>query len=182
MSTTRERIIAEAEPVFSQFGFAATGVDQLTEAAGVSSRTLYKHLGSKAALITGVLDARRGRFLHAFDVTTVDDLFSALASWVRAEGARGCLFLRALGEGGESNPEIVAAVLEYRVQLHQLVGRLVRSDTGTDNDLLTEQLIVLFEGATSAASYRGARAVAAAQTAAATLLADCSARPTPQAL
>lgn len=182
VTSTRERIIAESEPVFDQFGFAATGVDRLTEAAGVSSRTLYKHLGSKSALIAAVLDARRGRFLHSFDVTTVDDLFSALASWVRVEGARGCLFLRALGEGGEADSEIAATVSEYRAQLHQLMGRLVRNSTGTDNESLTEQLIVLFEGATSAASYWGARATTAARTAAATLLAEWPPRPAAQEL
>lgn len=163
MDTTRERIIAAAEPVFDQFGFTATGVDRLTAAASVSSRTLYKHLGSKSALIAAVLDARRGRFLHAFDVATVDQLFSALADWVVAEGARGCLFLRALGEGGESDPEIVTSVTAYRAQLHQLIEHLVRNGTGVADELLIEQLVVLFEGATTAASYRGAPAITAAR-------------------
>lgn len=182
MTTTRERIIAGAEPVFDQCGFAATGVDKLTGAAGVSSRTLYKHLGSKSALIAAVLDARRGRFLRAFDVATVDELFSALASWVRVEGARGCLFLRALGEGGKTDPQIVATVTAYRAQLHHLIGSLVHNETGRDNELLTEQLIVLFEGATSGASYRGTRAITAARTAAAALLTERSTHPAAQVL
>jgi len=170
VASTREQIIIAAEPVFDRRGFAGTGVDRLTEAADVSSRTLYKHLGSKAGLIAAVLDARRERFLRLLDVTTVDELFGALESWIGNEGARGCLFLRAWGEDGESQPEIATAVAAYRDQLRGVMARVIERETGTADDLMSEQLLVLFEGATSAASYRGTCAVEAARTAAAQLL------------
>lgn len=163
VTTTRERIISSTEPVFDQHGFAGIGVDRLTEAAGVSSRTLYKHMGSKTGLIAAVLDARRERFSRVFDVSTVDELFDALAAWVRSEGARGCLFLRALGEGGRSVPEVDRAVSQYRELLHRVMSRIVEHETGGADELLAEQLLVVFEGATSAASYRGQRAIDAAR-------------------
>ncbi|MFD2395878.1 TetR/AcrR family transcriptional regulator [Prauserella oleivorans] len=146
MTTTRERIISSTEPVFDQHGFAGIGVDRLTEAAGVSSRTLYKHMGSKTGLIAAVLDARRERFSRVFDVSTVDELFDALAAWVRSEGARGCLFLRALGEGGRSIPEVDRAVSQYRELLHRVMSRIVEHETGGADELLAEQLLVVFEG------------------------------------
>src|SRR5690606_3539028 len=142
-----------------------------TEAVGVSSRTLYKHIGSKSALIVAVLDARSERFLRAFAVETVDEFFTALASWSRDEGARGCLFLRARGENGDTDPERSATVAKYREQLLRLIGDLVRHDTGKDDPFLAEQLLILFEGATSAVSYRGTRAIDAARSTAATLVA-----------
>lgn len=166
VTPTRERIISSTEPVFDEHGFAGTGVDRLAEAAGVSSRTLYKHLGSKNGLVAAVLDARRERFVRAFDVTTVDELFDSLAVWARSEGARGCLFLRALGEDGRAVPEVARAVSEYRELLHQVMSRIVEHETGGRDMLLAEQLLVLFEGATSAASYRGQRAIDAAHAAA----------------
>ncbi|MCF8611728.1 TetR/AcrR family transcriptional regulator [Gordonia sp. HY285] len=166
MAPTRERILTAVEPVFDRHGFAGVGVDRLTAAAGVSSRTLYKHLGSKTGLVAAVLGARGERFARAFDVLTVDELFNALATWVRTEGSHGCLFLRAMGEDGGSVPEISAAVAEYRELLYSVVTRVVEYETGTADELLVEQLLVLFEGATSTASYRGPRAVESARTAA----------------
>ncbi|MCP2251562.1 transcriptional regulator, TetR family [Prauserella aidingensis] len=170
MTTTRERIITSTEPVFDAHGFAGIGVDRLTEAAGVSSRTLYKHMGSKTGLIAAVLDARRDRFSRVFAVSTVDELFDALASWVRSEGARGCLFLRALGEDGHGVAEVEHAVAEYRELLHRVMASIVERETGGADELLAEQLLVVFEGATSAASYRGQRAVDAARAAARSLV------------
>lgn len=163
MTTTRERIIISTEPVFDEHGFAGIGVDRLAEAARVSSRTLYKHMGSKAGLIAAVLDARRERFGRVFNVSTVDELFDALAAWIHSEGARGCLFLRALGEGGRSVPEVDRAVSEYRELLHRVMSWIVEHETGGANELLAEQLLVVFEGATSAVSYRGQQAVEAAR-------------------
>ncbi len=75
-------------------------MDRLTAAADVSSRTLYKHLGGKTALIMATLDHRRDRFFQALDVDSVDGLFFALSEWSRSEGARGCYFLRAIADAG----------------------------------------------------------------------------------
>lgn len=168
--TTRDRIVEAAEGVFDRQGFAGTGIDQITDAAGVSSRTLYKHLSSKTGLIAAVLDRRGQRFTVAFEARTSDELFSALAGWVRANGARGCLFLRALGEDGHAQPPIAAAAAEYRRQLHGLIRGVVAHELGRADDALAEQLLVLFEGATAAASYRGEPSIAAARSAAAALI------------
>ncbi|GAA1193583.1 TetR/AcrR family transcriptional regulator [Prauserella alba] len=170
MTTTRERIIAGTEAVFDEHGFAGVGMDRLTEASGVSSRTLYKHMGSKTGLIAAVLDARRERFDQAFDVLTIEDLFATLASWADTEGARGCLFLRALGEDGRSAPEVDRAVSDYRDLLQRAMARIVEHETGRTDAVLAEQLLVLFEGATAAMSYRGRQAIDAAHAAAKSLI------------
>lgn len=170
MTTTRSRIISAAGHVFDRHGFAGTGIDRLTESAGVSTRTLYKHLGSKSGLVVAVLDERRTRFVDRFDVDTVDELFDTLEAWIQTEGARGCLFLRAQGEDGEGTLGVSPTVTAYRKQLHDLVRRVVRHQTGHDDDLLVEQVLVLFEGATSAASYRGTDVIHAAKAAASTLV------------
>ena len=171
MSSTRSAIIADAERVFDRHGFAASGMDRLTETANVSSRTLYKHLGSKNGLITAVLEARCERFFATFQVNTIDALFGALGSWTEAEGARGCLFLRAEGEDLGQNGEVTSAVTAYRTRLRDLIRDIVTTETGEDDDFLTEQILILFEGATSAASYRGQKAILAARSAAAVLIA-----------
>ncbi len=175
---TRAQIISSAERAFDRHGFAATGMDRLTEAAGVSSRTLYKHVGSKNALITAVLEERGRRFFSQFDVHSVDELFGALESWTRIRGARGCLFLRALGETGGEISEVSDAVAAYRRKLRDLIDRVVANDIDRDgSDVLAEQVLVLFEGAISATSYRGVDAIRAARTAAAILVEYATSTP-----
>lgn len=93
---TKTKLISAAEQLFDRHGFTATGMDKLTKAASMSSRTLYKHAGSKTSLITNVLNERHRRFHQLMDVDSVDALFDALEEWIRIESARGCLFLTRL--------------------------------------------------------------------------------------
>ena len=164
------KLTTAAERLFDRHGYTATGMDRLTEAAGMSSRTLYKHAGSKAALMARVLTERDRRFMARIDVRTVDALFIALEDWVRVEGCRGCLFLRARAETGGDTPEIAEAVALHKEAFHQRIGEIVAMDLGREDPALTEQVLVLFEGATHAAVYRGADVVSAAQAAAAVLV------------
>jgi AcrR family transcriptional regulator len=173
----KSRIVSSAEHMFDHHGFAATGVDRLTEAAQVSSRTFYKHVGSKTALVTAVLEERSHRFFDELNVLTVDALFVALETWTNAVGARGCLFLRAERETGGEIPEVSEAVADYRQRLRILINRVVEAQVGqSGRHALAEQILVLFEGATSAASYRGTTAIQAARFAAATLIEHAEAR------
>ena len=135
----------------------------------MSSRTLYKHVRSKAELMARVLTERDRRFMARLEVRTVDALFAALEDWVRVEGCRGCLFLRSRAETGGDTPEIAEAVAAHKEAFHRRVGEVVALDLGRNDPALAEQVLVLFEGATHAAVYRGAQAVSAARTAAAIL-------------
>ncbi|QDL91992.1 TetR/AcrR family transcriptional regulator [Paroceanicella profunda] len=168
---TETRLIQAAERLFDRHGFTATGMDRLTAAAGMSSRTLYKHAGSKAALLTAVLAARDRRFMARLEQGGVAALFDALAAWLEAEGARGCLFLRSLAETGGDLPEVAEAVAAHKAAFHRRLGEIVAAECGGAEDAaLTEQVLVLFEGATAAAVYRGPGAVTAARQAALTLV------------
>lgn len=143
----------------------------MAEAAGVSTRTLYKHVGSKTALVAAVLEDRGNRLCGQLNVPSVDALFAALEDWTIAMGARGCLFLRADRETGGAVPEISEVVGTYRRNLRSVIGRVIAHDIGQrGDDVLAEQILVLFEGAVSAATYRGVEAVRAARTAAAVLV------------
>lgn len=166
----RHKIITAAEKLFDRHGYVATGMDRLTEAAGLSSRTLYKHAGSKAQLMAAVLAERDRRFRHRIDVRSVDALFLALEEWIRTEGARGCLFLRARAETGGDTPEIAEVVAAHKAAFRERVGEIVAADLGRDESILAEQVLVLFEGATHAAVYRGPEAISAARAAAALLV------------
>lgn len=168
---TRSKLVAEAERLFDRYGFTATGMDRLTEASGVSSRTLYKHIGSKTALMVTILTERDRRFRRRLDVRSVDALFAALEDWVRVEGTRGCLFLKTHGETGGDTPEIAQVVLAHKDAVHARIADIVALEIGGGGDPdLAEQIVILFEGATAAAVYRGVEAVAAARAAAGILV------------
>nr|WP_321443452.1 helix-turn-helix domain-containing protein [uncultured Cohaesibacter sp.] len=164
------KLTVAAEQLFDRHGYMATGMDQLTSAAGMSSRTLYKHAGSKARLMARVLTERDQRFMLRLQVQTVDALFAALEDWVRVEGARGCLFLRSRAETGGKTPEIAEAVAMHKAAFHQRIEEVVAADLGSEDPVLAEQVLVLLEGATHAAVYRGTDAVSAARAAAAILV------------
>ena len=165
-----EKLTAAAEQLFDRHGYMATGMDRLTEAAGMSSRTLYKHAGSKAQLMARVLTERDRRFMARLEVESVDALFAALEDWVRDEGNRGCLFLRTRAETGGDTPEIAEAVAAHKTAFRQRIAQVVETDLGRADPALSDQFLVLFEGATHAAVYRGAEAVTAARAAARTLV------------
>lgn len=167
---TTTRLIAAAERLFDRHGYMATGMDRLTEAAGMSTRTLYKHAGGKAQLMARVLTERDRRFMARLEVRSVDALFAALEDWVRVEGARGCLFLRTRAETGGDTPEIAEAVALHKAAFHRRIEAVVAADLGRPDPALVEQVLVLLEGATHAAVYRGAEAVSAARTAAGVLV------------
>lgn len=163
-------LYAIAERLFYEGGYTATNMDALAKAARMSSRTLYKHAGSKSALVAEVLAARDRRFFEQVDGLDVHALFDALAGWIDREGARGCLFLRILGETGGAEPAIVAAVLAHKRRLQQHVARIVEADLGRPDQSLAGRIVLLFEGAVAASAWQGQAAIDTACGAAAELV------------
>jgi mycofactocin system transcriptional regulator len=68
-STTRDELARTALVLFAEHGFDATTLDEIAEAAGVSSRTVLRYYRSKNDIVWGAfdeqLDALRQRLSHA---------------------------------------------------------------------------------------------------------------------
>lgn len=80
----REQIIAAATGAFAKAGFAATGLDDIAAAAGISRAILYRHFESKTALYQAVLDSACQRLVNAtgagkFTRESIDGLLRAAA-------------------------------------------------------------------------------------------------------
>ena len=107
-ASRRDQLIDTALDLFNRNGYHATGIDRILAEAGVAKMTLYKHFGSKDALIQAALERRderwrawfrdavarraetpRGRLLAVFD---------ALEEWFVRPDFHGCMFIRAAGE------------------------------------------------------------------------------------
>lgn len=156
------QLLRAAERLFDHHGFNATGMGRLVNDTRLSSRTVYKHVRSKNALMARVLAERHKRFFEHTDFTTTTALFASLQRWADAEGVRGCLFFRVQAETGGSIPEVAAQVAAYHAQLRTRIADLVASEAGVADEQLTDQILALFEGATTAATYRGAAVIEAA--------------------
>jgi AcrR family transcriptional regulator len=55
-ATTREAIVAAATRLFAERGYEATGIDEVTRAAGVSKGALYHHYSDKADVLAAVYE------------------------------------------------------------------------------------------------------------------------------
>ncbi|MEM7092611.1 MAG: TetR/AcrR family transcriptional regulator [Actinomycetota bacterium] len=157
---TVARILSSAEELFDRRGFHAVGIDEIAAHAEVSTRTLYKHMGSKDGLICAVLDHRRERFFASLRETGggLDSMFTGLADWFSHHGAHSCFFLRAVTEYDGTDGEVVATARRFDHQLRGEIAHHLDVD-GCDADTsLIDQIAVLFDGATAAAVRMGPNA------------------------
>jgi AcrR family transcriptional regulator len=80
----REQLLAAATQAFARTGFAATSLDDIAAAAGISRVLLYRHFDSKADLYRAVLDRAVARLTAAVGVrdftwTSIDALLKVAA-------------------------------------------------------------------------------------------------------
>ena len=153
----RNAMIAGASCAFEAEGFRGIGVDRVLASSGASTRTLYKHFGSRDGLVVAVLDARHRRFMERLAAEAEDDdpagsLFATLRRWLLERGARGCMLLRARSEYAAANEAIVTLVRRQKGEFRVEVARRLEAALGRVDDSLATQLWILFEGAMAAAS------------------------------
>ena len=176
----RHEMIAGAARVFEQEGFRGIGIDRVLASVGASTRTLYKHFGSRDGLVLAVLDARHRAFMAELGQAPKDGneqghpvaaFFDTLKAWTDRHGARGCMLLRARAEYGAANKDIVALSgrqkQEYRIE----VARRVQAVLGRVDARLATQVWLLLEGAAAGASVAGVSVIDDAREAALLLLA-----------
>lgn len=52
---TKQRILAKADQLFSENGYQATGVDEITQSIGMTSGVFYNHFKSKSELLNDIV-------------------------------------------------------------------------------------------------------------------------------
>ena len=171
----RNDMIAGAAFAFEAGSFRGIGVDDVLAASGASTRTLYKHFGSRDGLVLAVLDARHRDFMGRLEerhrvADPVGGLFDTLEQWLIEHGARGCMLLRARGEYSGTNAEVVALVRRQKAEFEREIAGRVEAALGRADRDLTTQVWLLFEGATAVASVSDLSVVDAAKRGAVELL------------
>lgn len=177
----RERLMKAAADLFYAHGIAATGIDAITEQAGVAKKSLYNNFASKDDLVLTYLTERHQEWLElhrlraakartARDrVLAVFDAYIDHADAAYTHGFRGCGLLNAAAELPVGAPGR-AAVREHKEQVEAILAESLAE--ALDAELaadLAEELSFLLEGAVARAGLEGtsdrlvrARAIAAA--------------------
>jgi AcrR family transcriptional regulator len=127
--------------------------------------TLYKHFGSKQALIVAALERKNAQFLAKLreQLAAVEGgprarllaVFDVFAGWFAEPDFHGCLFVKAAGEYPELSDPIHAAAADYKRQLLAELVDLARAAEAPSPRLLAQRLLLVLEGASALTQVLG---------------------------
>ncbi|MCU1551823.1 MAG: TetR/AcrR family transcriptional regulator [Glaciihabitans sp.] len=170
-ASPRQKLLAAADELFYNEGIRSVGIDRVIERAGVAKGSLYYNFGSKDDLIKEYLLGRHAAWTARIDAaiaaqsdpkSRVLAVFDVLGELFAEPDYRGCAFMNAVAEAPEGGPELAAAA-NFRAWLHGMFDDLVTALGAQNPSLVAGQLVILYDGAVSAAQMDSSPA--AAQTA-----------------
>ena len=184
--SARDRILVTAVELFCREGYTATGVDTISEQAGASKSTLYKHFSSKEDLIAAALEAEGAAWrswfygalghVHGGPQDRLAGLFDVLQDWFQSPHFYGCAFLNAISEAAcdDDRPRILANAHKSHLLkwLHSQALEL-----GANPAPLSQAMVVLIDGAIMAAHASRDASVAQSAKALAIAYLNANARP-----
>ncbi len=171
-ASKRNLVLDTAETLFVQNGFAATGINQITQEAGIASMTLYNNFKSKNDLVLAVLDRKNKALFEGLDsalesaehapsdqILAVFDFMSAYVSadtHSHHDGSfTGCAFNHAASEFREFSHPIHQAAVQHKQQILDIFERLAAEMEHPTPLALAQTLLLLLDGALSSAQIMG---------------------------
>jgi len=182
----QEKLLRATEHLIYSGGINATGMDLIVKTSGVARKSIYKHYGTKEGLVAAALQARDERWMQWFVQATSNaptalarlmSMFDALREWFASDGFRGCAFINAAGEIGDSNSPIRAVSRLHKERLLAHVESLVRAAGLPQPEERARQLLVLIDGAIAVAMVTGDVSITDSAERAAALLIAADAAP-----
>jgi AcrR family transcriptional regulator len=168
----QERILETAGRLFYGQGIRAVGVDTIAAEIGISKRTLYNHFPSKDALILAYL-SRHFVQPKTSDRPLLEQIvryFDWLERWFATDTFRGCPFVNAVAELGDTAHPGTRLAVAFKEQRRVWLRDALTQMNAADPDALATQLAILVEGAIIAALVRNDPGMARAAKAAALVL------------
>ncbi len=168
------RLLDATETLIYRGGICATGMDAIVKASGVSRKTIYKHFGTKDALVAAALRRRDNKWmawfeagLAAYDGPRAQLLgaFEVLADWFASEDFCGCAFINGAGEVADHDDPVRQEARFHKGRLHQSLMQRCEALGAKEPAVMADQLLLLIDGAITQALIfsRPASAGAAAQ-------------------
>jgi AcrR family transcriptional regulator len=169
---TRQRIIAEAAPIFNRRGFAGCSLQELMEATGLEKGGIYRHFESKEEL---AVEAFRYALAQSVKVRTehlesIPDALDKLREVVRkfvetpSAVAGGCPLMNTAIDADDGNPVLRELALQgfqdWRERLSAIVREGVRRGEirrGTQAKRVANTIIATLEGALMISRLEGTR-------------------------
>jgi AcrR family transcriptional regulator len=185
-SAARERILETAERLFYRDGYHAVGVDTIVAESGVAKMTLYRHFPSKDHLIAAYLERTNEQLLtwvekliapHEDPRAALEAVFDGVARLASSPECLGCAFVGAAGEFPEPDHPGHRVAAEHKRAVVDRLRELAQRAGARDPNGLAEELLLIMDGAWSAARVfgpgsHGRRAAAAAKAVISSRLAD----------
>lgn len=169
---TRERIIAQAAPLFNQRGFSGCSMQDVMEATGLEKGGLYRHFSSKEELAAEVFRYAVNR-VNQLRNDKIDRDHGALAELrsivhrfveIRSDIAGGCIIFNTAIEEDDGNPVLrglaLKAIEDWKTRLGKIVERGIRSgeiSKGTLPRRVANVMIATLEGALAVSRLEGTR-------------------------
>jgi AcrR family transcriptional regulator len=162
----RDRILDAADRLFYMHGIQSIGVDAVVLEAGISKRTLYKHFGSREALVAAYLERRGARQPEAAEpgqeLDEILGVFKRFERWFARDDFRGCPFANAIAElGGDASHPALAVARDIKQRNAAWFELRLRALGAAQPAVLATQLSILVEGAVAMAMQRKADGSAA---------------------
>ncbi len=175
--TARERILQTSERLFYRDGYRAVGVDTIIAESGVAKMTLYRHFPAKDDLIAAYLERANEQLLawmegliapHRNPRRALEAVFDGVAKLASSPECLGCAFVGASAEFPELDHPGHRVALEHKRAVVDRLRTLAAEAGARDPKALAEELLLVMDGAWSAARVfgpgsHGKRAAAAAR-------------------
>lgn len=185
--STRDRLLETAANLFYAEGITATGVDTIVGQAGVSKPTLYRHFGSKPAMVAAVLEdlhlRRRQAVIEYVDAHACEPrerllaVFDWLGDWHASEGSRGCAFLNAAAELSGADHPARAVIAAHKRWTRDYLTSLATDAQLHEPETLAYELLLLIDGANARVLAEGDLQAASRARRVAELLIEHAQRP-----
>jgi AcrR family transcriptional regulator len=173
----RERLLQAADELFYENGVHSVGVDRVIARAGVAKASLYTAFGSKDELVRTYLTERHAKWRERVDTQLLQrfttprerllGVFDILGELIEEPNFRGCAFNNANAEAAPGGA-VSQAIEDFREWIHALFAGLCKEAGAKDPEALTQQLVLLYDGASikghidhDPAAAKTARAMAA---------------------
>lgn len=152
----KEKLLQVADREFYETGIGATGINALTDMAGVARMSLYKNFASKDEVVLEYLERRHRNWLELHRVrveaaaTPLDRAMCVPRSYIdradqRGEHFRGCGLLNAAGEL-QTNAPVRQAVVDIKSRVVGVFIDDLRAAGIPDAATTGEELFLLLEG------------------------------------
>jgi AcrR family transcriptional regulator len=181
----RERILDTAYELFSRHGIRAVGIDSIISQSGVARMTLYRHFGSKDALVLAFLDRREARWTKDWlqrevERRAVDPaerllaIFDVFDEWFQRDDFEGCSFINVLLEIADPTSELHRASANYLARIRALVAEVASAAGIADPEGLAHKWHILMKGSIVAAGEGDRRAARRAREVASLVLGEAT--------